>query len=134
MDSSKHNDDITRAPDELLDELIQHYPPGGSAAETPYKRALAEKHRRIKAAQAAEQAWKNEITRQITELKKPHRPTFRLLVISVILAAAAAAAALLALPQVQQACFGTQQAQQQKTPSQQHEQQQPTPKQEQRNR
>jgi hypothetical protein len=46
-----------------------------------------------------------EIRLKLEELKKPHRPSFWLLVVSVTLAFVAACAAILALPQAQQVFF-----------------------------
>jgi hypothetical protein len=49
--------------------------------------------------------------RQLESLKKPHRPSFWLLIISVTLAFVAAVASILALPQMQKVVFGNPQFQ-----------------------
>ena len=70
----------------------------------------------------------HEIQKKLEELKKPHKPTFRLLVLSVILTFLALGVAILAVPQVQKAFFGNQQSQEKKEQSQPHEQKSPPAK------
>lgn len=62
-----------------------------------------------------------QIRTKLIELKKPHRPSFWLLVASVTLAFVAAAAAILAVPQVQKAVFGNPQPQEKTEQSQSNE-------------
>lgn len=71
------------------------------------------------------------IQQKLEELKKPHRPSFWLLVASVTLALIAAVAGVLALPQVQKAVFGNPQSQGQNKQSQPSEKQSQLPKSEQ---
>ena len=118
-------------PDEKLEEIIQHYPPGDINSKTPYKRALAEKHRRQKAREEAEEEWRIKVQSQLKGLKKPHPASFLLLVASVVFAFVAAVAGLLALPQVLKAFYGSPQAQGLKEQSHPNEKLSQTPKPEQ---
>lgn len=116
MDFNINSDNFSNTSDEKLEEIIQHYPPGHIGSSTPYSRALAEKHRRQKTKVEAEDEWRKEVQKRLDELKRPHRPSFWLLVASVTLALVAAIAAILALPQAQQAFFKNQQFLEKKEP------------------
>jgi len=63
--------------------------------------------------------------KKFDELKKPHKPTFRLLVLSVILTFLALGVAILSLPQVQKVFFENPQSQGKTEQSQPHEQKPP---------